>query len=93
MQAAERLHDTRARSQHQVKGVGDNELHAEPLELFGGHRLHGRMGPDRHERGQIDDPADERRPSAARRAVARLHREPVSAHREGTLRSSSMASP
>ena len=91
MQTAERFDGFGPRSQHQVERVGDDDPRPEAVELLGHHRLDRRIGPDRHERGQIDDAARERRPCAACLAVGRFQCERASVHGAKTTRSGGIA--
>ena len=52
MQPAELLDHVLARPEVQVVGVAEHHLRADLLELERRHRLHGRLGADRHEGGR-----------------------------------------
>ena len=57
-------------AQHQVEGIAEHDLGAEPLEFLGGHRLDGAVGPHRHERRGLHRTVGERQPTAAGGAIA-----------------------
>ena len=91
VQPAEAGDALRARAQHQVIGVGENDVGAGGLHLLGIEGLHGRDRADRHECRRAHDPARRRNLARARVAVRRedaeaedlSHRNPCrgSAHR------------
>ncbi len=63
---AVRAQDFLARPQHQVKGVAEHDVGAQPFEFLRRHGLHGAVGADRHERRRFDDAMRETQASAAR---------------------------
>ena len=75
VQPAMRGDDGRTRAQHQVEGVGQNDLGAQPLKLLGRHRLDRAVGAYRHEGRGLDHAVSGHERAGARGAIARLHRE------------------
>ena len=57
--AVESTDDFGAGPQHQMKGIGEDQLRAERGQLVGRHGLHGRVGSNRCERRRIDAAARE----------------------------------
>ena len=66
------LHQLAARPQHQVKGVAEDDLCAERLEILGRQRLDRTIGPHRHEHRRLHAAVCERQPAAARSAIGGL---------------------
>lgn len=58
VQTAELGDQGRARTQHQVEGVAEDDLGAQPLEFLRGHRLDRAIGADGHEGGCLDAAVD-----------------------------------
>ena len=70
MQTTMGANDVHARSQHQVKGVAENDLTAKRGEFLRRHGLDRAVSADRHERGRLDGPPGKGESPAARGAVA-----------------------
>ena len=69
-----------AGAQHQVKGIAQDDLGTEPLQLLRGHGLDGPVGPHRHEGRRLHLPAGKGQAPAPGRAV---RRQQVKAHGSG----------
>ena len=101
VQPAERRDPLRARAQHQVIGVAEDDPRAQPLELGGRQRLDGGLRADRHEHRRLDHAvrglrAARRAPAAAdahHLGSAHVVRDPGSASRRRSCRSGSRARP
>ena len=90
VQPAMRGDDGRPGTQHEVEGVGENDLGAQSCELLGRHRLDRAIGADRHECRGLDHAVSGHEPAGARGAIARLHGE---GRPQARSRMTSMASP
>ncbi len=80
MQAAEAGDALGAGAQHQVIGVGEDDVGAGRLHLVEVERLDGGGGADRHERRRADEPMRRRHRAAARGTVLRQELEPKPRH-------------
>ncbi len=84
----------RARPQHEMIGVAEDDLRAGARNRFRQHRLDGGGGADRHEGRGVDRAMRRRQHAAPRRAVARADIEPeLRAHEDASARVSRQASP
>jgi hypothetical protein len=80
-----------ARTEHQMEGIGDDELGTASLELLRGHRFDRRIGADRHEHRRLDGAAGKMHAPPARRAVPGDELEAHAAH--ASLAVKNMTSP
>ncbi len=71
VQSAVQIHDLRARPQHQMERVAENDVGAEVFEFLRRHRLHRPVRADRHEGRSLDHSMGSREESQARSAVGR----------------------
>ena len=69
VQAAVGRDDLLARAEHQVVGVTQHDLRAQPAQFVGRHRFHGAIGAHRHERRRLDLAAGELQAAGAGAAV------------------------
>ncbi len=71
MQATVGRNDVRTRPQHQVKGVTENDVRAQPFEFFRRHRFDGAVGTHGHEGGRFDHAMGRSQPTETRRTFRR----------------------
>ena len=69
VQSAMRADHFRARAQHQVEGVAEDDLRADGFQFLGRHGLDRAVGAHGHEGRRLDHAAIQREPATARRAL------------------------
>jgi len=93
VQAAQPLDPLGGGAQHQVIGVAQKDLRPGRRHRFGGHRLHRRLGADRHEGRGVDRPVRGVQAPQTGVAVPGQKVEAKSGHRQSPAGSSRQASP
>ena len=79
MQSTQSTYGFMPRSQHQVIGIAEQNLHGKEAELIRCHRLYGGLGSHRHEDWRFDDAVCEMKPTASC-ARARVFRQEFKLH-------------
>ena len=69
MQTTVQINDVSSGAQHQVEGVAEADVRAEPLQFLGRHGLHGPVRPHRHECRRLDDAVSESETTETSRTV------------------------